>query len=162
MTKAKTEKPKNVKKTVKKKDEVKELNDKVIRLSAEIQNILRRHGEEKERMLKYEGEDFIKKLLPIVDNFERAIALDDDVLDDEVSKFLSGFKMMYADIINMLKAYEVVEINAMRQEFDPNLMEAVVTEKIIEEEPNIVLEVFQKGYTYKDKLLRPAMVKVNE
>ena len=166
MTKSETKKvekkPKKNKEVLKLEKENNQLNEKVIRLSAEIQNITRRNNEEREKLLKYEGEDFIKNLLSVVDNFERAIALDDNVLDDEVSKFLSGFKMMYADLINILKNNGVVEIKAMGEEFDPNLMEAVITEKIIEEEPNIVLEVFQKGYTYKDKLLRPAMVKVNE
>lgn len=166
MTKSETKKvekkPKKNKEFLKLEKENNQLNEKVIRLSAEIQNITRRNSEEREKLLKYEGEDFIKNLLSVVDNFERAIALDDNVLDDEVSKFLSGFKMMYADLINILKNIGVVEVKAMGEEFDPNLMEAVITEKIIEEEPNIVLEVFQKGYTYKDKLLRPAMVKVNE
>lgn len=166
MTKSETKKvekkPKKNKEFLKLEKENNQLNEKVIRLSAEIQNITRRNNEEREKLLKYEGEDFIKNLLSVVDNFERAIALDDNVLDDEVSKFLSGFKMMYADLINILKNIGVVEVKAMGEEFDPNLMEAVITEKIIEEEPNIVLEVFQKGYTYKDKLLRPAMVKVNE
>lgn len=166
MTKSETnkveKKPKKNKEVLKLEKENNQLNEKVIRLSAEIQNITRRNSEEREKLLKYEGESFIKNLLSVVDNFERAIALDDNVLDDEVSKFLSGFKMMYADLINILKNNGVVEIKAMGEEFNPNLMEAVITEKIIEEEPNIVLEVFQKGYTYKDKLLRPAMVKVNE
>ena len=142
--------------------EVEVLNDKILRLTAEIQNMKRRNEEEIHRLLKYEGEEFIVSFLHIVDNFERAIAMDDDNLHDEVSKFLSGFKFIYADTINLLKAIGVEEIKALGEQFDPNTMNAVMTDSILEEESNIVLDVLQKGYIYKDKVIRPAMVKVNE
>ena len=122
-------------------NKTKELNEKVLRLSAEMQNMRRRYEEEKASMAKYEGSELIKNLLPILDNFERAIAMD----TTENEKYLEGFKMIYAN-----------------KPFDPKFMEAVLTEEIIEEEQGIVLDVLQKGYMYKDKLLRPAMVKVNE
>ncbi len=144
------------------KEENKALNDKVLRLNAEIQNMRRRSEEEISRIYKYEGEDVIKKILPIIDNFERAIKMDDNDLTDEVSKFLSGFKMIYTNLLNVLNEKEITEIECLNKEFDSNLMEAVLTEKIEGLEKNQVVEVLQKGYIYKDKLLRPAMVKVSE
>ena len=100
--------------------------------------------------------------MPIADNFERAILLDDRDLSDEVSKFLSGFKMIYANLINILNDAEVKEIPCQGLEFDPTKMEAVLTENDKSLPSGVVLEVLQKGYTYKDKVIRVAMVKVNE
>lgn len=143
-------------------EEKKVLNDKVLRLTAEIQNIKRRNEEEIMRLCKYDGEELIIKILPIVDNFERAIRLDDRDLSDEVSKFLSGFKIIYTNLLNILESLEVKEIDCKGLEFDPTKMEAVLTEKNENLPSNVVLEVLQKGYTYKDKVIRVAMVKVNE
>lgn len=143
-------------------DENKNLNDKVLRLSAEMQNIKRRNEEEISKIYKYEGEELINKLLPIVDNFERAIMLDDRDLTDELSKFLSGFKMIYTNLLSILSEYDVKEIDCKGLEFDPNTMEAVLTEKDESIPANMVIEVLQKGYTYKDKVIRHAMVKVSE
>ena len=139
-----------------------ELNDKVLRLSAEMQNMKRRYDDEISRIYKYDGEALISKILPIADNFERAILLDDRDLSDEVSKFLSGFKMIYANLINILNDAEVKEIPCQGLEFDPTKMEAVLTENDKSLPSGVVLEVLQKGYTYKDKVIRVAMVKVNE
>ena len=139
-----------------------ELSDKVLRLTAEMQNMSRRFEQEKTNIFKYDGEKLIKELLPIVDNFERAIRLDDDNLSDELSKFLTGFKMIYTSLVSTLKAVGVSEIEALGKEFDPNKMEAIMTTNIMEEEQNVVVEVMQKGYMYNDKVIRVAMVKVNE
>ena len=138
------------------------LNEKVLRISAEMQNMRRRYEDEISNIYKFEGEELIVKLLAIVDNFERAIKLDDRDLTDELSRFLSGFKMIYANLINILNSMEVKEIDCQGLEFDPNMMEAVLTEKDENLPANVVLEVLQKGYTYKDKVIRVAMVKVNE
>lgn len=143
-------------------DENTKLNDKVLRLSAEMQNMRRRTDEEISKMLKYEGESFIVSLLDTIDNFERAISLDDTNLDDEVSKFLSGFKMIYSKLIDLLKEQEVTEIDCLHKNFDANLMEAVMTEKVEGFDTNIVIDVMRKGYLYKDKVIRHAMVKVAE
>ena len=142
--------------------EKQELNDKYLRLAAEMQNIAKRNEAEKQNMLKYDGEEFIIKILDIVDDFERAIGMDDNNLDDEVSRFLEGFKLIYANLLNILKEYEVTEIDCLGKQFDPMTMNAVMTESVIEEEANIVLDVMQKGYMYKDRVIRVAMVKVNE
>lgn len=139
-----------------------EYKDKVLRLSAEMQNMVKRFNEEKANIYKYDGEKLIKDLLPILDNFERAITLDDENLNDELSKFLTGFKMIYTSLLSLLNSIGVEEINALGQQFDPTRMEAIMTANIIEEEQNVVLEVMQKGYTYNGKVIRVAMVKVNE
>jgi len=143
------------------KEEVSYLNEKILRISAEAQNIKRHSEEEKSRLIKYDGEEFIKELLPIIDNFEQAIKLDDNNLNDELSKFLEGFKMIYGNLNKLLKDKEVVEVDALHKPFDENTMHAIMIDKDDEYENNIVLDVMQKGYMYKDKLLRPAMVKVN-
>lgn len=158
--KNKTANPK--KESCKCKEEMAAQNEKILRLTAEIQNMRRRNEEEIMKLCKYDGEKLIQALLPIVDNFERAIKLDDRDLSDELSKFLSGFKMIYTNLLNVLESYEVKEIDCKGLEFDPNKMEAVLTEKNEELPAGVVLEVLQKGYTYKDKVIRVAMVKVNE
>jgi molecular chaperone GrpE len=144
------------------KDENNVLNDKVLRISAEMQNMMRRNEEKVQNLLKYEGEDLIKKLLPTLDNFERAISMDDTNLLDEVSKFLSGFKMIYGNLSDVLKSYEVEVIDCLHKPFDPNTMEAVLVEEAPGIEPNMVIDVLQKGYTYKGKVIRHAMVKVSK
>lgn len=144
------------------KEENEQLKDKFLRVNAEMQNMRRRMEEEKANLLKYEGEDLIKKLLPTIDNFERAISMDDTNLEDEVSKFLSGFKMIYGNFSSTLQSYEVVAMDCLNKPFDPNTMEAVMLEEVPGVEPNTVVDVLQKGYTYKGKVIRHAMVKVSK
>ena len=144
------------------KNDLKESSEKVLRLAAEMQNYKKRNETEKSNMLKYANEDLAKSLLPILDNFERAIRLDDNDLSDEVSKFLSGFKMIYGSFVNVLNNIEVKEIECDGLEFDPVYHQAVLTEKDETKPSGVILEVLQKGYMYKDKVIRPAMVKANE
>ncbi len=141
---------------------LKETEDKLLRLQAEFMNYQNRREKELETLFKYEGESIIKEVLKVVDNFERAINMDDDDLSDEVSKFLSGFKMIYTSLVNMLSDLEVTEIEVDGKEFDPTISEAVLVEEDKTKPANVVLEVLQKGYKYKDKVIRPAMVKVNK
>ena len=141
---------------------LKEAEEKAMREKAEAINYRKRKDDEVARMMKYASEDLIKEILPIVDSFERAIDMDDDNLEDEVSKFLAGFKMIYCNFVNILEKYEVKEIEAMGKEFDANFHQAVLTEPRDGVESGIVIEVLQKGYMYKDKVLRPSMVKVSE
>ena len=138
------------------------LEEKVLYKDAELINYRKRKDEEVSSMLKYANADIVLQMLTIVDDIERAISLDDNVLDDEVSKFLSGIKMIYSRLIKILNDYEVKEIEALDKEFNPNLHQAVFTAKDENKDANIVLEVLQKGYTYKDKVIRPSMVKVSE
>ena len=140
----------------------KELEEKYMRLQAEYLNFKTRTQGEVSRMLQYEGEAFIKEMLVIKDNFERAIMMDDADLSDEVSKFLSGFKMILGALTGLFDKYEIREVDCLGKEFDPHFEEAVLTEHDETKPENVVLEVLTKGYTYKDKLIRPAMVKVNK
>ena len=137
-------------------------NEKALRANAEMMNFKRRKEEETSNLLKYANEDVLKSLLPVVDNFERGIKLDDNDLSDEVSKFLSGFKMIYTSVIEILNKFEVKEILAEGIEFDPTVHQAVLMEHNESKPHGVILEVLQKGYMYKDRVLRPAMVKVNE
>ena len=143
-------------------EEVAMLKDKYLRTSAEMQNMKRRMEEERANLLKYDGEELIKKLLPVVDNFERAISMDDANLEDELSKFLNGFKMIYGNLSDTLQGYEVIAMDILGKPFDPNTMNAVLVEEAEGVEPNTVIDVLQKGYTYKGKVIRYAMVKVSK
>ena len=136
--------------------------DKNMRLQAEFVNYKTRTEQEKIIMFKYEGESFIKQILEVVDDFERAIKMDDNDLTDEVSNFLKGFKMIYTRLIGILNNLEVKEVEVEGKEFDPNYAEAILTDHDENKPENVVLEVLKKGYMYKDKLIRPAMVKVNK
>lgn len=138
------------------------INEKMLRNQAELVNFKRRKEEEVSHMMKYCNEDILKSLLPIIDNFERGLMMDDNDLSDEVSKFLSGFKMIYTDIIGIMNKNEVKEIEAEGIEFDPKVHQAVLMDHDEAKPHGVVLEVLQKGYMYKDKVIRPAMVKVNE
>ncbi len=138
-----------------------ELNDKLLRITAEMQNMKRHFEEDKMRLIKYDGEKLILEILPIVDNFERAIILDDENLSDELSKFLSGFKMIYGNLVDILNKLEVKEIECVGKPFDSISMNAVLIDHIKDVDDNIVIDCMQKGYMYKDKIIRPAMVKVN-
>lgn len=136
---------------------LKDEQDKSLRLNAELQNVQRHREEDIQRLLKYEGEELIKSLLPIIDNFERALSLE----NEDNKEFLTGFNMIYKRLVEILDNYKVEVINTNNVEFDPSIHQAVVTDKVEGMEANQVIEVLQKGYKYKDKLLRPAMVKVS-
>ncbi len=141
---------------------IKDLEDKIKYHQAELINYRKRKEEETENRLKYANQDLISELLIILDNFERAIKLDDNNLNDELSKFLKGFKMMYASLDDLLKKYGLEEIDAFHKEYDPNVMEALMTDNDPEFEDDEVLEVLLKGYKLKDRVIRPASVRVNK
>jgi molecular chaperone GrpE len=136
---------------------VKELEDKNLRVTSEMINSNRRKDEECNRLMKYKNEDIILDLLQVVDNFERALSVKST--DENYQK---GFDMIYAGLRSVLDKYEVKEIECLGLEFDPSLHQAVLTDHIEGKKDNEIIEVMQKGYTYKDKVIRPAMVKVNK
>ncbi len=138
------------------------LEDKNRRTQAEFINFRTRTENEISNMFKFEGEGIIKELLDVKDDFERAIMMDDNDLSDEVSKFLEGFKMIYTRLMSMFDKLEVKELDIEGKEFDPTVSEAVLTDHDESKPENVILEVLKKGYTYKGKLIRPAMVKVNK
>ena len=144
------------------KQEIKKKEEDVLVAKADLINYRKRKDEEVVRMLKFCNEDLIKQILPILDNFERAIKLDDNNLDDEVSKFLEGFKMIYCNMQNVMNSFEVKPVDSVNVAFDPVYHNAILMEKVEGVESGMVVEVLQKGYIYKDKVIRPAMVKVSE
>lgn len=146
------------------KDEIEAMNkkandavDEALRAKAELINYRKRKDEEVERLLKFANEDLMVELLPSLDNFERALKM-----ESTDSKLLDGMKMVYQSLVNTLVKYGVKEIKAEGEKFDANLHEAVITESKEGVEEDVILEVLQKGYTLKDKVIRPAMVKVNK
>ena len=150
----------NIEETLNKK--IKELEEKMLYKDAELINYRKRKDDEVSNMLKYANSDIILELLSIVDDLERAIKIDDEVLDDELSKFLSGFKIIYSKLVNLLNNFEVKEIDTLNKEFDPSFHQAVMTKKIENVKTGTVIDVLQKGYMYKDRVIRPSMVIVAE
>lgn len=136
------------------------LNDKNMRVTAEMLNTTRRKDEEMQRLLKYSNETLILELLPIIDNFERALSVNTENAD--IINYQKGMEMIYNSLISALTKFEVKEIDAINKEFDPSYHQAVMTEEKEGVNPGIVIEIMQKGYTYKDKVIRPAMVKVSK
>ena len=140
------------------KGEIESLKTEVLRSKADLINYRKRKDEETSNLLKYCNSDLILSLLNVVDNFERALVLDDEAF----KSYLDGFKLIYNQVIDILNSYEVKEIEALDKAFDPMYHQSVATKKDDTKESGVVLEVFKKGYTYKDKVLRPAMVIINE
>ncbi|NRN94557.1 nucleotide exchange factor GrpE [Lactobacillus helveticus] len=141
------------------KDKNKELEDKYLRSEAEIQNMQNRYSKERAQLIKYESQSLAKDILPAVDNLERALSVE---ADDDVSKQLKkGVKMTLDSLTKALKDHGIVEIEAEDVKFDPTLHQAVQT--VVAEnddQKDHVVQVLQKGYQYKDRTLRPAMVVV--
>ena len=138
---------------------VKLLEEDALRAKADLINYRKRKDEEVSNLLKYANADIIMSLLPILDNFERVI--NNDVSDD-LKNYLEGFRLIYNQIKDILASNDVKEIEALDKEFDPVYHQSISMRKDESKESGIVLEVYQKGYTYKDKVLRPAMVIINE
>mgnify|MGYP002517987562 CR=1 FL=1 len=143
-------------------NEKQSLLEKLQYSKAEMINYRKRKEEENDNKLKYANQDLILEIIPVLDNFERAIKLDDNDLTDELSKFLVGFKMMYASLCEVLKKFGVEEIDCEGKEFDANTMQALMTDNDSNFEDDIVLDVLLKGYRLKDRVIRPASVKVNK
>lgn len=143
-------------------EENKALVEKVKLSQAELVNYRRRKDEETASILKYANQDILTELVPIVDNFERALAKDESKLSDDVKKYLTGFKLMYANMQELLKKFGVEEINRVGQVFDPTQEQALLTDNNPELEDDVVTEVLLKGYKLKDRVIRPASVKINQ
>ena len=143
-------------------NEIKKLNNDILLVKADMQNYRKRKDEESANLLKYANQDLMLELIPIMDNFERAIKLDDNNLTDELSKFLAGFKMMYAQLVEIMKKFGLEEIDALGKPFDHSCMEALMLDNDPSKEDNIVLDVLMKGYRLKDRVIRPCTVKVNQ
>ena len=142
----------------KKDEQIAELTDKVKRQLAEFENFRNRTEKEKSQMYMVGARDVIEKLLPVVDNFERGLkSIPEDQKDGPVA---SGMEMIYKQLITVLTDLGVTPIEAVGQEFDPYFHNAVMHAEDEELGENTVSEEFQKGYKYKDAVLRHSMVKV--
>lgn len=142
----------------KKDEQIAELTDKVKRQLAEFENFRNRTEKEKSQMYMVGARDVIEKLLPVVDNFERGLkSIPEDQKDGPVA---SGMEMIYKQLITVLTDLGVTPIEAVGQEFDPNFHNAVMHAEDEDLGENTVSEEFQKGYKYKDAVLRHSMVKV--
>lgn len=139
-----------------------DLENKVKYSQAELINYRKRKDEETAGLLKFANKDLILELIPVADNFERAIKLDDTNLNDELSKFLDGFKMIYSHLTEALKKFGVEEIPTVGTTFDPNVHEALMTKSDPTKANEEVLECLLKGYTLKGKVIRAAKVVVNK
>jgi molecular chaperone GrpE len=143
-------------------ESVQDLQNKLLYQQAEFANFKKRREEETRNMLKYQNYDMAKEIITIVDSLERALMVPADKLTDEVKKYLEGFRIMYTNLVSILNKFEIHEIDCLNKEFDANTSQALMTEHVPGVAPGIVVQVLQKGYILKDKLLRPALVKVSE
>ena len=142
----------------KKDEQIEELKDKLTRQMAEFDNFRKRTEKEKSAMYEIGAKDIIEKILPVVDNFERGLgAVTEEQKEDS---FVSGMEMIYKQIMTTLDSVGVKAIEAVGNEFDPDFHNAVMHVEDEEVGENIVVEEFQKGYTYRDTVVRHSMVKV--
>ena len=141
--------------------EVERLNDQVYRLSAEISNIQKRNAKERQDAAKYRSQSLAQNLLNVIDNLERAIASPSE--SEDAQNLKKGIEMVYESFLYALQEEGIEEIDALDQPFDPTLHHAVQTVPVEEgQEADKVVQVFQKGYKLKDRVLRPAMVIVSQ
>ena len=140
-------------------EELKQSEDKYLRLYAEFENFKRRKNKEIETNNVYKSQKVITEILPSLDNLERALQVKSD--NEEIKSLLKGVEMVYEGLLNVLKSEGVELIETENAQFDPNYHHAVMQEEDSEKESGAILDTFQKGYKLKDRVIRPAMVKVN-
>lgn len=141
-----------------------DLRDKVLRVAAEFENYKKRMERERATMLKYAGEAIFRELLPVVDNLERAIAQGIvEGLDPEknLESLREGVALTLKRLLDVLERFEVRPLTSAGEAFDPNVQEALAMEPSGSVPANHVISEFEKGYSYKDRLLRAARVVVS-
>ena len=141
-------------------EEIARLNDQLLRNQAELENFKKRMNDERIKDNKYRSQSLATAILPALDTFERAITASTD--NEEVKNFLVGFEMIHKEFIKSLASEGVEIIESEGQPFDPNFHQAVMQEEAEGIEAGIVLAEMQKGYKLKDRIIRPAMVKVSQ
>lgn len=137
-----------------------ETENRLLRLHADFDNYRRRVRLDMEAAEKYRAQSLVSDLLPILDNFERALQV--QVEDEKAKSLLQGMEMVYRSLVEALKKEGVEVIESVGKPFDPHVHQAVMQVDDQNYEPNTVIEEFQKGYKLKDRVIRPAMVKVNQ
>lgn len=141
-------------------EEAKDLQDRLLRLAAEFENFKKRMQRERETAMKYAEEGLLRELLPTIDNLERAIEQGRNA--GEVAGLLEGVEMTITGLRNTLEKFGLKPVDGVGQPFDPNLHEALVMEASQTVPPNTILQEYQKGYMFKDRLLRAAKVVVSK
>ena len=139
-------------------EKIAELEDKVKRQMAEFDNFRKRTDKEKNAMFETGAKSVIEKILPVVDNFERGLASVPE--EEKGTPFAEGMEMIYKQLIGELEKMEVKPIPAVGEEFDPNLHNAVMQVESDEYESGVIAQELQKGYTYRDSVVRHSMVGV--
>ena len=152
------EKMRKKKKKEKWEEKIEELEDRVKRQMAEFDNFRKRTEKEKSHMYEVGARDVIEKILPVVDNFERGLAAVPE--EEKTNPVIDGMDKVYRQLMTILTDMGVTPIDAVGKEFDPNFHNAVMHVEDEELGENVVAEEFQKGYLYKDTVIRHSMVKV--
>lgn len=142
------------------KEELEAEQNKYLRLLADYDNFKRRTQKDREISAKFRSQSLLTDLLPVLDNFERALAV--EAKSDDAISIMKGVEMVQKSLHEAVKREGLEEVKAVGEPFDPNFHQAVMQEKDENAEPGTVLQELQKGYTLKGRVLRPAMVKVNE
>lgn len=142
----------------KKDEQIADLTDKLTRQMAEFDNYRKRTEKEKSAMYEIGAKDVIEKILPIVDNFERGFATVAE--EEKENPFVQGMDKVYKQLMTMLEGLGVKPIEALGREFNPDLHHAVMHVEDEEAGENVIVEEFQKGYMYRDSVVRYSMVKV--
>lgn len=137
-----------------------EIQERLLRLQADFENFRRRTQKEKETDRKYRSQSLAEELIPVLDNFERALQA--EVKEDANKGFVEGVKMVYNQLWSALEKEGVEEIKAKGETFDPHVHQAMMQVEEEGYESNTVIEVLQTGYKLHDRVIRPAMVKVNQ
>ena len=143
-------------------EENKQLTEKVKLTQAELINYRKRKDEDVQTLLKYANVDIVSEILNVVDNFERAIIHANDSENAELKKYNDGINIIYTNLKSILNKFGVEEINRVGEIFNPNEEQALLTDSVEDKEDEVVLEVLQKGYKLKDRVIRPASVKINQ
>ncbi len=149
-----------LKKNNKDKEKIAELEDRVMRQMAEFENFRRRTDKEKQAMFETGARSVIEKILPVIDNFERGLSTVSE--EERTTGFAGGMNMIYKQLLTELDNIGVKPIEAVGQEFDPNLYNAVMQVASEEYESGVVAQELLKGYTYRDSVVRHSMVAVAE
>lgn len=131
-----------------------------LRLRADFDNMRRRNQLDREAAEKYRAQNLLSDLLPVLDNFERALQV--ETTSEEAASIIKGIEMVYRSLIEATEKEGLQVIKAEGEPFDPNVHQAVMQEQDSEKETGVVLRELQKGYILKDRVLRPTMVSVNE
>ena len=147
-------------------NKISELEDKLIRLYAEMENQRRRYEKEKDEAFEYGGFSFAKETLNLIDNLERSkttIEKDESIQNSEaIKKIINHLDIIYKDMMSIFKKNEINPIESIGKKLDPNLHQAMMEIEDENEESGIILQEIQKGFMMKDRLLRPALVAVSK